>query len=65
MAIIQETTGQVLACDGCGRTNAGPEVALQIATYVVEDPNVGSGMARQYCAGCASNRGLTFNPPLG
>lgn len=59
MAILKESTGDVLACDGCGRTDAGPSQALHIARYTVHDPNIGSGVQHHYCAGCAANRGLT------
>lgn len=58
MAILNETTGQTIACDGCGRTDAGPNQVLHIAPYAVHDPNVGSGVQHHYCAGCAAARGL-------
>lgn len=59
MAILKETTGDTLACDGCGRTEAGPNQPLHITAYAVHDPNIGSGVQHHYCAGCAANRGLT------
>jgi predicted Fe-S protein YdhL (DUF1289 family) len=58
MAILNETTGQTVACDGCGRTDAGPSQTLHIGSYAVHDPNVGSPVQHHYCAGCAANRGL-------
>lgn len=61
MATLSESGGDVLACDGCGRTDAGPNHVLHIEAYTVFDPNVSSGMRLSYCAGCAANRGLT-NP---
>ena len=64
MSVLQETTGQTFACDGCGRTDAGPGVELAVKTYVVDDPNVGSAMSRQYCGGCAANRGLVGDPTV-
>jgi hypothetical protein len=64
MATLQESSGQVLACDGCGRIDAGPGIDLPVQTYVVADPNVGSNMARQYCAACANNRRLVGNPSI-
>jgi hypothetical protein len=59
MAILKESMGDTLACDGCGRTDAGPSQALHVQPYTVHDPNVGSGVLHHYCAGCAANRGLT------
>lgn len=59
MTILKETTGDTVACDGCGRTDAGPNQVLHIDPYTVNDPNIGSAVGHHYCAGCASNRGLT------
>lgn len=59
MAIVKETTGDTVACDGCGRTDAGPNQTLHISAYTVNDPNVGSAVLHHYCAGCAANRGIT------
>ncbi|HYW87232.1 MAG TPA: hypothetical protein VFB50_05655 [Chloroflexota bacterium] len=64
MAILQETTGQTLACDGCGRTDAGPGQELHVKTYVIYDANVGSDMSRQFCGGCAANRNLVGDPTV-
>jgi hypothetical protein len=58
MTILKETTGETVACDGCGRSqDAG--AALGIEPYAVLDPNVGSAVQHHYCAGCSANRGLT------
>jgi hypothetical protein len=58
MSILKESTGDVLACDGCGRTDAGPNQPLHIEPYTVHDPNIGSAVQHHYCAGCAAARGL-------
>jgi hypothetical protein len=58
MTILKETTGDTVACDGCGRTDAGPNQTLHIDPYTVQDPNIGGGVRHHYCAGCAANRGL-------
>lgn len=59
MAILKETSGDTLACDGCGRTDAGPGQALDIQPFTVNDPNLGSAVGHHYCPGCAANRGLS------
>lgn len=70
MAILEETTGTVHACDGCGRTDAGPSQALHISEYTVHDPNIGGRVLRHYCAGCGAARGsasfehLNINEPV-
>lgn len=58
MTILKETTGETIACDGCGRTDAGPNQVLHIDPYTVNDPNIGGAVRHHYCAGCAANRGL-------
>jgi len=58
MTVLKETSGETVACDGCGRTDAGPNQALHIQPFTVNDPNIGSAVGHHYCAGCASNRGL-------
>jgi hypothetical protein len=58
MTILKETTGDQAACDGCGRTDAGPNRALDVQPFTVNDPNLGSAVQHHYCAGCAANRGL-------
>lgn len=56
MTILRESTGDVKACDGCGRTEAGPNQPLHIESYSVYDPNVGSAVRHDYCPGCAATR---------
>jgi hypothetical protein len=58
MTVRKESYGDTLACDGCGRSDAGPGQFLDIQPYAVHDPNVGSGVLHHYCPGCAANRGL-------
>lgn len=47
-------------CDGCGRSDAGPDAPLRMATYSVHDPNTGSEVEHHYCGSCARDRGLTL-----
>jgi hypothetical protein len=46
-------------CDGCGRSDAGPDSPMMIAPYSVHDPNTNSDAEHHYCGSCARNRGLT------
>jgi hypothetical protein len=56
MSIIHETTGDVEACDGCGRIDAGPGTPLDVREYTVVDPNVGTAVMHHYCPSCAYDR---------
>lgn len=58
MSIRKETTGDVLACDGCGRVDAGPGNELYVAEYTVLDPNTGTATIMHFDPHCASQRGL-------
>jgi hypothetical protein len=62
MTILKETTGDVLVCDGCGRSDDSPGQVLNISPYVVWDPNVGSAVQHHYDVSCAANRGLAPAP---
>ena len=52
MTVRQETSGQVVVCDGCGRTDAGPEADLYLESYLEHSDDQGYRMLH-YCAGCA------------
>jgi hypothetical protein len=58
MAIRRETTGDIRVCDGCGRSDTGPNQELRIQTVTVHDPNVGAAVEHDLCGGCRANRGL-------
>lgn len=58
MAILIETNGDLAVCDGCGRSDSGPNQPLAIDVYAVHDPNIGFPVQHHYCIGCAANRGL-------
>ena len=67
MAVRQETTGRVTVCDGCGRTDAGPDPTtdLYLDSYLDHSADQGYRVLH-YCAGCAIarlNTGQIVNDP--
>lgn len=62
MSLRKESDGDIVVCDGCGRSEDAAAGNLAISPYLIKDPNLGSTVQHHYCAHCASNRGLHALP---